>query len=116
MNFDEYQKLSNKFDCYDKKDFSGLASDPALVEKIMGLTGEAGETADKFKKIIRDHEGKFSEDNKNEIKKELGDVLWYLAAISDYLDIPLSEVAKGNIDKLQSRADRNKIHGAGDNR
>jgi len=114
--FDEYQKAIEKFDCYSKSDFSGLASDPALTEKIMGLSGEAGETADKFKKIIRDFNGKISEENKVEIKKELGDVLWYVASIARYLEIPLSEVASANVEKLQSRLERSKIHGAGDNR
>ena len=86
------------------------------MEKVLGLTGEAGETADKVKKIIRDKEGKFSEEDKREIVKELGDVMWYLAGIARYLDVDLSEVAEGNIEKLASRKQRGVISGSGDNR
>ena len=113
MDFDEYQKKASEYDL--AQETSDL-KDPGFVEKVLGLTGEAGETADKVKKIIRDNKGIVTVKDKDAIKKELGDVLWYIANISRYLGINLSEVAKTNIDKLESRYQRNKLHGAGDER
>ena len=68
------------------------------------------------KKIIRDKDGVASDEDKDAIKKELGDVLWYIANISAYLDISLSDLAQTNLDKLESRYQRNLIHGEGDER
>lgn len=113
MNLDEYQKSIIKFDTSVESD--NLTS-AGFIEKILGLTGEAGETADKVKKIIRDKKGEATEEDRAAIIKELGDVLWYVASISRYLGVPLSEVAKKNIDKLEDRYQRNTIHGQGDER
>lgn len=113
MKFDEYQTMAKKYDFYkETKDLSAVG----FYEKVLGLTGEAGETADKVKKILRDKDGVVSKEDRELLVKELGDVLWYLAAISRYLGVPLSEVAKGNLDKLESRYQRNKLHGEGDKR
>ena len=116
MDFDEYQKKATKYDCFDEPEKMTNLSEAGFLEKVLGLSGEAGETADKVKKIIRDKQGKFTEEDKGEIIKELGDVLWYLAGISRYLEVDFSAVAKGNIDKLESRFQRGKIAGNGDNR
>lgn len=89
---------------------------PGMLEKIMGLTGEAGEVSDKFKKIIRDKNGMISREDREEIIKELGDTLWYVASIARYLDVPLSEVAEKNVEKLYSRLKRGVLAGDGDNR
>lgn len=113
MNFDDYQKKTKE---YDLGVSTGNYKEVAFIEKVLGLTGEAGEAADKVKKILRDKDGIISEDDKKEITKELGDVIWYVAAIARYLDVDFSEVAKMNIDKLESRKQRNLLHGAGDNR
>ena len=113
MNFDEYQKQAASCDFYEKTD---NVMDAGFLEKILGLAGEAGETTDKFKKIIRDKNGKISDEDKLAITKELGDVLWYVASISRYLDVPLSEVAELNVEKLQSRKKRGVLHGSGDER
>jgi len=113
MDFDKYQKKAKKYDFFEPE---GDLRAAGFVEKILGLTGEAGETADKIKKIIRDKEGVASDVDREAIKKELGDTLWYLAAVARYLEIPLSEVAAGNIEKLESRYQRNKLHGEGDER
>ena len=115
MDFDKYQEKAAEFDLYDRGDNINLES-PGFVEKVLGLAGEAGETADKVKKIIRDRGGRASEEDKEALVKELGDVLWYVANIARYVDVPLSAVAKGNIEKLNSRKKRNKLHGEGDNR
>ena len=83
---------------------------------MLGLVGEAGETADKIKKLIRDKDGAVSDEDKELVTKELGDTLWYIASVARYLGVPLSEVASLNIDKLESRYQRDKIHGEGDKR
>ena len=125
QKLDEYQDATLKYDTfpgyYDgtakySKDGIMIATEKGLIEKVLGLPGEAGEAADKFKKIIRDKGGVISLSDREEIVKELGDVMWYVSTIAAYLDVPLSEVANGNISKLESRLKRNKIHGEGDNR
>lgn len=80
---------------------------------VVGLCSEAGEVADKFKKAIRDNQGVL---DPVETIKELGDCLWYIALLSKTLGFDLSEVANLNLDKLQSRQERDKISGSGDNR
>jgi NTP pyrophosphatase (non-canonical NTP hydrolase) len=77
----------------------------------LGLCGETGEVAEKIKKSLRD--GTLDLEN---LKAELGDVLWYLAALSDSLGFDLGEIAENNLDKLRSRLARGKISGSGDNR
>lgn len=86
------------------------------VYPVLGLTGEAGEVSDKFKKIMRDKHGVIDDADKEDIKKELGDVLWYVAIIADILGIKLEDVAVTNTVKLKSRKERGKISGNGDNR
>ena len=113
MKFDEYQEKAAKYDLFDVTDD---LKEVAFTEKVLGLTGEAGEAADKVKKILRDKDGVVSDEDREAISKELGDVLWYIANITRYLKVPLSEVASGNIEKLESRHQRNKLHGAGDER
>ena len=78
--------------------------------------GEAGEVSEKIKKVIRDDQGHVTPEKKEEIKKELGDVLWYLSQLSKELGIKFSEVASGNLEKLASRKIRGKLQGDGDNR
>ncbi len=118
MEFDEYQEKAAKYDLFVCADdvVSDDLTDPAFVEKVLGLAGEAGETADKVKKIIRDKKGIASNEDVDAIKKELGDVLWYISNMSVFLDISLSDIAKTNLDKLESRWQRNKLHGEGDER
>lgn len=87
-----------------------------IVYPTLGLTGEAGEVADKVKKVIRDFKGDFSESVRYELAKELGDVLWYIAALSHDLGYTLEEIGEMNNAKLASRMQRGKINGNGDNR
>jgi NTP pyrophosphatase (non-canonical NTP hydrolase) len=116
MDFDEYQGKAAKYDCFDEPEKLVTLTEAGFLEKVLGLTGEAGETADKVKKIVRDKGGKYTNEDKAEIVKELGDVMWYLAGIARYLNVDFSEVAEGNIQKLESRFNRGKISGSGDNR
>ena len=109
----EYQTQAAVFDLFKA---TGNYNTVAFVEKVLGLVGEAGETADKIKKILRDKDGVISGTDRAEIAKELGDVLWYVASIARYLGVSLEEVAKMNLEKLESRRNRNLLHGEGDNR
>ena len=83
-----------------------------LVENTLGLVGEAGEVAEKIKKLIRD-DTKFSDE---EVLKELGDVVFYATALSNIYGKGLHEVMELNIKKLDDRLKRNKLKGSGDNR
>lgn len=89
---------------------------PALMAQVLGLVGESGEIAEKFKKILRDKKGKISQEEKAELIKELGDVLWYVNSVAHLLGSSLEEVAMANNKKLESRQKRGVLHGGGDNR
>lgn len=109
LSFDDYQALAGSTARYPGR------GEGSLVYPVLGLTGEAGEVAEKVKKIIRDREGVVG-DQRDAIAKELGDVLWYVAACCHELGVSMADVAQGNIDKLQSRAARGKLGGSGDER
>lgn len=115
MTLNEYQQKSLTTELMKRPD-TIKATDPSFVAKILGLVGEAGEVAEKIKKIVRDKDGLISDDDRAEIKKELGDVLWYVSVMSDYLGLELEEVACANIEKLASRKQRGTSRGSGDNR
>lgn len=109
MNLDEYQKAALRTAApRDKKN--------EFLHLVLGLVGESGEIAEKVKKIIRDHDSDLSKVDIEDLKKELGDVMWYIAVIADYFDISLSEVGEKNIEKLASRKKRGVLGGSGDNR
>jgi NTP pyrophosphatase (non-canonical NTP hydrolase) len=87
-----------------------------IIYPTLGLAGEAGEVADKVKKVLRDNEGEFSEEKKLEIAKELSDTCWYIAALARDLGYTLEEICIINLEKLKSRQERGVIGGSGDNR
>ncbi len=116
MNFDDYQKRAVTTDVTGLGKRIKHAHAPAYVDKILSLVGEAGEVAEKYKKIIRDKEGVINEDDRQEIVKELGDVLWYVAVLAYYLDESFDELAKKNLAKLAKRKHESKLKGKGDNR
>ncbi|CAK6694036.1 nucleoside triphosphate pyrophosphohydrolase family protein [Synechococcus sp. CCY9201] len=86
------------------------------IYPTLGLCGEAGEVADKVKKVLRDRGGVFDAAVREGLKAELGDVLWYVAQLATELDFDLEEVATANLAKLASRAARDVIGGSGDDR
>ena len=90
--------------------------DKRIIYPALGMCGEAGEVADKVKKVIRDNNQQFTDERKREIAKEIGDVLWYCATMAHDIGFTLEEVAQMNIDKLASRQQRGKLGGNGDNR
>ena len=109
MDFDKYQKEARKTAIYPNKDKN-------FIYPTLGLVGESGEVAEKIKKVLRDNNGNFDYESKTAIKKELGDVLWYLANLCNELDFTLNEVAEENLEKLNNRLFRGKISGSGDDR
>lgn len=109
MNLDEYQQLAKRTAApKDKKD--------EFFHLVLGLVGESGEIAEKVKKLVRDKKSDLSQFDTEDLKKELGDILWYIAILADYFDISLDEIGKKNIDKLASRLERGALSGSGDNR
>tara|TARA_B100001113_G_scaffold181199_1_gene148398 strand:+ start:216 stop:545 length:330 start_codon:yes stop_codon:yes gene_type:complete len=109
MDFDNYQIEARKTAIYPNKDKN-------FIYPTLGLVGESGEVAEKIKKVLRDKNGNFDYESKTAIKKELGDVLWYLANLCNELDFTLNEVAEENLEKLNNRLFRGKISGSGDDR
>lgn len=87
-----------------------------LIYPTLGLVGEAGEVAEKVKKVIRDDEGVLNETNKAKIALELSDVCWYMATLASELGISLSEIFNMNVEKLSSRKERGTLSGSGDDR
>jgi len=99
-----------------RKTWSLIHTDHPIVYPTLGLVNEAGELAGKVKKVFRDKGGVIGEADREALKHELGDVLWYLTQICTELDLTLEEVASANLEKLFSRLERNAIGGEGDNR
>lgn len=87
-----------------------------IIYPALGLCGESGEVADKVKKVLRDNNSEFTDEKKAEIAKEIGDVLWYCATLSNDIGYSLDEIAEMNYQKLHSRQLRGKLGGSGDNR
>ena len=93
MDINEYQKLAMKTLNPE------LSGKDILINSVMGLCGESGEAIDIVKKwLMQGHEL-----DKEKLKKELGDIAWYLAEAATALEIPLEEIFKGNIEKLRKR-------------
>jgi NTP pyrophosphatase (non-canonical NTP hydrolase) len=109
MNFEDYQKKSRKTALYPNVGEN-------YIYPTIGLAGETGEVSEKIKKVIRDKNGKIDDETRELLKKELGDVLWYVSQLASELGLSLDEIAEKNIEKLYSRLERGKLQGSGDNR
>lgn len=108
MDFNAYQ---------DAAKMTALYADAYRVTyPALGLASEAGEVAGKVKKVLRDRDGDFGEEQIAMIADELGDVLWYVATLAADLGLDLDSIANGNIQKLRSRLERGAIQGDGDKR
>ena len=108
-DLNDYQRQS-------RKTWNLIHTDHPIVYPTLGLVNEAGELAGKVKKIFRDRNGQINDADRDALKYELGDVLWYMAQIATELDLSLQEVAEANLEKLFSRLERGTIHGDGDYR
>jgi NTP pyrophosphatase (non-canonical NTP hydrolase) len=108
VDFNAYQIAAKKTALY--------ADAYRVTYPALGLASEAGEVAGKVKKVLRDRGGDFGDEQIAAIKDELGDVLWYVATLAADLGIDMADIAAGNVDKLQSRLQRNVIQGDGDQR
>jgi len=113
VNLNDYQKEARKTAVFPSK------SD-TIYYVTLGLVGEAGEVAEKVKKLIRNEEissfNDMNDEQKRELMKELGDVLWYMANFAEEAGCSLEEVAQLNLSKLQDRQRRGVLKSAGDNR
>ena len=109
MRFSEYQRRSRETAVYPH-----LGKN--LVYPALGLCGEAGETAEKIKKAIRDDGGVLTDERREAVAAELGDVLWYVAQLATEAGLDLEELAEANLEKLASRQRRSVLHGSGDTR
>ena len=109
MNFDKYQEVSRKTAIY-----PNIGKN--IIYPVLGLAGESGEICEKVKKILRDKNGVVSDEDREAIKKELGDNLWYISALCSELGLSMNDVAETNVAKLQSRKERGKLRGSGDER
>lgn len=103
-----------ELDDYQEQAFSFAIKEARNVNyMLLGLSGEVGELSSWYAKAIRDG---FSSRDFEDVKKELGDVLWFVAGMCSMYGLNLSDIAQKNIDKLSSRKQRNVINGDGDNR
>ena len=109
MTFTEYQEKASSTAIYPNKGNN-------ITYPVLGLSGEAGEVAEKVKKVIRDKNGVLDQETKNAIAKELGDVLWYVSAVSTEIGIDMGVIAQMNIDKLLLRKEKGCLQGSGDDR
>ena len=108
-SFNEYQRAS-------RRTWQRVHTEHPIIYPTLGLVNEAGEVAGKIKKIFRDKQGEITEVDREALKQELGDVLWYLAQIATELGVELEEVASANLVKLAGRLERGQIGGEGDDR
>lgn len=104
MEFNEYLTFVKTMKVYPEKH--------AIIYPALGISGEAGEVAEKVKKWMRGDR----ELDKLELLKEAGDVLWYLTSLADDLGFTLQDLVDANIAKLSSRKERGVQKGDGDNR
>jgi NTP pyrophosphatase (non-canonical NTP hydrolase) len=109
LTFSEYQARAG-----DTARYPNAGSNP--IYPTLGLAGEAGEVCEKVKKVLRDNGGEFEPDHIAAIKKELGDVLWYVARLAAELGLEMDEIAADNLAKLASRRERGVLGGSGDER
>jgi NTP pyrophosphatase (non-canonical NTP hydrolase) len=109
MDLNDYQAAALQTAIYPNQGFD-------FTYPALGLVGEAGEVADKLKKVIRDNNGVLTDTVREAVAKEIGDVLWYVAVLANEMNYSLDRIAQNNLDKLASRQQRGVISGSGDNR
>ena len=120
---EEMEKKQLKLFTMDVKEYQEIIKKTAVFPKEIGLTyctmglcGEAGEVANKVKKIYRDKQGILSKEDSEKIADEMGDCLWYITALAQELGYSLEELFEINFTKLMERRRTNTLHGSGDDR
>jgi NTP pyrophosphatase (non-canonical NTP hydrolase) len=108
MELSRYQRLSRRTAAYPREAW--------LAYPALGLAGEAGEVAEHAKKAIRDDGAVVTDERRDALAKELGDVLWYVAQLATELELDLDAIAQANLEKLSSRQRRGVLSGSGDER
>mgnify|MGYP003420264108 CR=1 FL=1 len=116
MNNKEYQEKARTTAIYPGVGEVKNGNTSALSYLTLGLNGEAGEIAEKVKKLLRDKDSVIDENFKSLLIKEVGDCIWYCSNLCDELGYSISDAMQINIDKLYSRQKRDKIKGSGDER
>lgn len=121
MDFSEYQDKARRTAIYPVVYLDDGRRPTTLcacgwIYPAMGLAGESGEVNEKLKKVLRDQNGIVTPETKELLRKELGDVLWYVGNLAYELGLDLNDIAESNIAKLQSRKERDVIKGSGDER
>ena len=125
LDLDERELMPLTLDEYESEALEHAIYADDLIYPVLGLVSEAGEVADKFKKLLRDEQFELPFDDvavtmtyeeRYEVAQELGDVLWYVTALANDLNFSLEEVAEANLRKLEGRSKRGTIRGSGDNR
>lgn len=111
MDFNQYQEKAGETAVY-----PGKGTIFGVVYCALGIAGEAGEIANKVKKLLRDLDGNLTPEANDAIADEMGDELWYLGQMATELKRKFDSVADRNLLKLASRKERGTIHGNGDNR
>lgn len=113
MDLDVYQEQAWRTAAYENR---GVSHWMGLAYAALGAAGEAGEIANKVKKVNRDDNMELTAERRNSIIDEVGDCLWYLAALCTEINIPFSVVAERNLSSLADREARQMIWGEGDKR
>lgn len=111
MNFETFQQYTGETITYPTD-----TEEASINYCVLGLTGEAGEISEKWKKVIRDNEGILTPEIREAMALEVGDVLWYVARLAAHLGYSLEDIAHRNVQKLESRKQRDVLRGSGDNR
>lgn len=111
--FDLYQQRAALTAVYP---YAGAPDAAGVLYPALGLAGEAGEVAEKIKKLWRNKDLKLDAEDVAAVEAEIGDVLWYCAALATELGSNLGRIAAGNLKKLSDRQERGVIKSEGDNR
>ena len=111
MNIDDYQEWTEETAMgHATSTTEGISQEDAVIFLSLALNGEAGEVAEKSKRVLR------GDGDLESVEDEIGDVLWYLARLADELGVSLSDITAENIGKLEDRHERGVIAGSGDER
>ena len=116
MDLNDYQEAASATAHWEKVNAPLTVQTYAIMYCALGMGGEAGEAQEKVKKLMRDSGGVITPEIRESVKKELGDVLWYLGQLAKLCGLTLSEVAEGNLQKIMDRDRRGVRHGQGDDR